>query len=93
MVLVDALADHLGRVQAAQGPVQRWRNPEENITEAIRWLEAAEFSDSQSVVSKFSGACANQSSAGAESESSALRRPSSTGAICHWLVCLTPSPP
>jgi len=53
MVLVDALADHLGRVQAAQGPVQRWRNPEENITEAIRWLEAAEFSDSQSVVSKF----------------------------------------
>jgi L-2,4-diaminobutyrate decarboxylase len=52
-VLVDALTEHLGRVQSAQGPVQRWRAPEENITEAIRWLEGAEFLDSQSVVSKF----------------------------------------
>lgn len=52
-VLVHALAEHLGRVQSGQGPVQRWRAPEENITEATRWLEAAEFQDSQSVVSKF----------------------------------------
>ena len=52
-VLVNALVEHLGRVQSGQGPVQHWRDPEDNIAEAIRWLEAAEFSDSKSVVSKF----------------------------------------
>jgi L-2,4-diaminobutyrate decarboxylase len=52
-VLVDALTEHLAHVQSGQGPVQRWRDPEENISEAIRWLEAAEFADSSKVVSKF----------------------------------------
>jgi L-2,4-diaminobutyrate decarboxylase len=52
-VLVDALTEHLARVQNGQGPVQRWRAPEENIAEASQWLEAAVFSGSQNVVSKF----------------------------------------
>ena len=52
-VLVDALAEHLARVQRGQGPVQRWRDPEENISEARRWLEEAEFSESPKLVSKF----------------------------------------
>ena len=52
-VLVDALAEHLARVQRGQGPVQRWRDPEENISEARRWLEEAGFSESPKLVSKF----------------------------------------
>ena len=52
-VLVDALADHLGGVQAGDGLVQRWRDPEQNISDAAGWLEAAEFSGPEGVVDQF----------------------------------------
>ena len=52
-VLVDALAEHLARVQKGEGPVQRWRDPEENISEARRWLEEPRCSESPKLVSKF----------------------------------------
>ena len=52
-VLVDALADHLGGVQAGDGLVQRWRDPEQNISDAAGWLEAAEFSGLEGVVGQF----------------------------------------
>ena len=51
--LVDALVEHLGSVQSGEGPVQRWRDPEENISDALQWLETARFSDSQHAVSQF----------------------------------------
>ena len=52
-VLVDALADHLDGVQAGDGLVQRWRDPELNISDAAGWLEAAEFSGPDGVLDQF----------------------------------------
>ena len=53
-ILVDALSDHLGSIQKGDGPVQRWRNPEDNIAHASRILDNAEFSGVDDLVENFS---------------------------------------